>query len=243
MRRRVLLSLVVLTLVSACSSVLPWGQPTPRTYGTVAELAKALRTQQLDDATVLFGGKSGESPGSDVLNFSGGMNVTSAGTDMSIDMKDKRGSTLSVVIIDQDVFIRDPTGAWQRSPLRERLTDLVIEPIGLPVFGNLWLTQLDGSADAFSLSGSSTVLGSENTEYRLHADFREAADLALRHIGAPAPSNTGQTRLDLDLTLTLDPYDRLVAAHWTVSSDRETWTTDYTFTDWGSPVDITAPAA
>lgn len=228
--------------VSACA-VLPGGQPTPHTYGSVAELAKALRTQQLADATVSFRGQSVESPGVDVVNFSGGMDVTSDGTDMTVDLKDQRNRDYSIVIVGQDVFVRSMTGTWQKSPLRESLAGLAVQPAGLPVIGNLWFTQFDGSADAFSLSGSSTVLGSANTEYRMHADFREAANLALRHIGVPALGNVGETRIDLDLNLTLDPNDRLVAAHWTVSTDRETRTVDCTFSDWGAPVDIAAPSA
>jgi hypothetical protein len=216
-------------------------------YASAAELAHALRAQQVADGTMSFVFKStlSDAP-QQSINGSGAVRANSAETDFqqSIDGNGSAGDVgTSVIVIGLNAFaksgsLQDPS-PWsvQKYAASAKGANL----LGVFTANMLWFTQLDGSSDAFTLTGASKVLGSEDTEYRLTGEDVTASNLAFRHAGLPDAFSNQAIPSPLGLNLKLDNGGRLKAAHWQDTAEGKTLNIDYTFSRWGAPVDISAP--
>lgn len=221
----------------------------PVRYSTVAELGGAIRAQQLIDKTVSYTYKM--TADRESFDGQGVFHVDRTGTN-SREHFQGGINNLDFVVIGSEVFGRDfnkpGTGGsgkpWSKTTLKEDVGNGGFNGIMFP--DTVWATQLDGVAEAFTLSGVSDAqrVGAPAVEYRLTTDLVQLRDRTASHLRAdlkPTQSAVSATPAELDLVVGYD--NRLLEAHWNVTGNDSVLNLAYTFADWGAPVDIMPPPA
>jgi hypothetical protein len=248
-----LVAALVMTL-SSCTSLLPGAGSSVQgvssnstTPATLADLVTAVSTQQQADKTSHFTIKiTREDETSEAQVGDGSLRVTQAAVDYTLNLPQNENLKVSVIGPTASVSGDPDSGHRVESvPVQSVLDPGNTTPQTLVFINNMWFTHPETLNNAFTMVGSAAdqTPGSNATRYRLTGDLAKAADQIDRQLGFPAVAHpTAQVSLDL----VVGPDSRLTAA--TVKYDfvysdgtPKPYKLDYTFSNWGDPVDIVVP--
>jgi hypothetical protein len=252
---RVLLASAVMMPVVACSGTSQGGLPgsskgpAEARYATAAELASAMRSRQVEDGSVSFSFKISGSDGEGLVG-SGEFAMRRDGTDVHerVESAGRTSSTGEIIFLGPYVYYRSGApdgGASLRGGRKAGWQKRAVGSAGAPSPGvdEIWLTRLDEVCEVFTLTGSSStaVDGRPAVEYRLTADYVDAAEKASARLRLPVATRESSVPVPFVLTMIVGDDARLQRASWAVTADGKTTTTEYSFGQWGSSPSIVAP--
>lgn len=239
---------------AAPSGAAPSGEvDAPTRYDTLGDLSTALTEQQREDGTSAY---AFTTTGPQPATGDGVVRVDGAGqasrTTSQVDAPDGTPVDITVVVLDQDVFVELPPGAeaepgkpWVR--VRPGGSDPVSQAFG-PIADQLLTSatpaqQLKTTEDAYTLTGVTEEERGGRTVLRYALDVDLALltrRLAERAGGEPIPVPPGQRSTASYL---VDADDRLLETVSTVTVEGQSIETVTTFSAWGEPVEVVAPPA
>lgn len=225
----------------------------PTRYATLPELTAALTERSLADETSAY---EFTTIGPQLVTGGGVARIDDAGrahrTTSQVAAPDGTTSDVTVVVLDQDMFVQLPPGAevepgkpWVRvqpggsDPISQAFGPLAEQSLSsaTPV------EQLETNEEAYTLTGVTEEERGGRTALRYAVDVD--VDVLTQRLAersgtdplpvAPASTSTASYLVDAD--------DRLLEAVSTVTVEGQTVETATTFSGWGEPVDITPPPA